>query len=364
MGRFGLLLVPVLVWSGMAQAADPRGSRGDASSVPLLARPPLDLSMPPPRMLPSEQARFNQLMTPPVLVEPFGSTNGTNGATGNNGNGNGNGQPREHISDNSFFIEEAYNQEPGIVQHIFNWVAFWDHDQGRTRNFDFLFTMELPIHSQDHQFSFTLPFLTFFEESEDGLFINEQGGFGDLLLTYRYQLFMDEGWQPAVAPRFSLILPTGDEGRDIGTGEVGYFFNLPVSKELDPFAFHFNAGFLYTPGVRTELDDGLLSPGRDLRAFNLGVSAIWLASYDLNFVLELFGLWSEELDDRGERDHESTVLINPGVRYAVFTSEDVQWVLGVSMPIGLSEDAPDYGLFLYMSVEHTFKKIPKNGNGH
>ena len=24
------------------------------------------------------------------------------------------------IQDNSFFIEEAYNQEPGVVQHIFN----------------------------------------------------------------------------------------------------------------------------------------------------------------------------------------------------------------------------------------------------
>ena len=24
------------------------------------------------------------------------------------------------IQDNSFFIEKAYNQEPGVVQHIFN----------------------------------------------------------------------------------------------------------------------------------------------------------------------------------------------------------------------------------------------------
>jgi hypothetical protein len=24
------------------------------------------------------------------------------------------------IQDNSFFIEEAYNQEPGVMQHIFN----------------------------------------------------------------------------------------------------------------------------------------------------------------------------------------------------------------------------------------------------
>jgi len=29
-------------------------------------------------------------------------------------------RPVDGISDNSFFIEEAYNQEAGVVQHIFN----------------------------------------------------------------------------------------------------------------------------------------------------------------------------------------------------------------------------------------------------
>ena len=29
----------------------------------------------------------------------------------------------EVISDNSFLIEEAYNQEPGVIQHIFNAVC-------------------------------------------------------------------------------------------------------------------------------------------------------------------------------------------------------------------------------------------------
>lgn len=28
--------------------------------------------------------------------------------------------PAKGIQDNSFFVEEAYNQEPGIVQHIIN----------------------------------------------------------------------------------------------------------------------------------------------------------------------------------------------------------------------------------------------------
>lgn len=27
----------------------------------------------------------------------------------------------EKIEDNSFLVEEAYNQEPGVIQHIFTW---------------------------------------------------------------------------------------------------------------------------------------------------------------------------------------------------------------------------------------------------
>jgi len=31
---------------------------------------------------------------------------------------------------NSFLIEEAYNQEPGVVQHVFNFVRGWDEGRG------------------------------------------------------------------------------------------------------------------------------------------------------------------------------------------------------------------------------------------
>ena len=58
------------------------------------------------------------------------------------------------IEDNSFLIEEAYNQEKGVVQHIFN--AYYSADSG-TRGWTFVFTQEWPVFFQNHQFSFTLP---------------------------------------------------------------------------------------------------------------------------------------------------------------------------------------------------------------
>ena len=46
----------------------------------------------------------------------------------------------------------------------------------------------------------------------------------------------------------------------------------------------------------------------------------------------------------------------PGVRWAPFTSGNTQWVLGAAVPIGLSRDATDISLFLYMSFEHPFNQ--------
>ena len=284
------------------------------------------------------------------------------------GKGNGNGdeekngkkeeKPPEHIKDNSFLVEEAYNQEPGVVQHIFNFVPTWDRTDGvSNRSFLFAYTMELPLCSQTHQFSFTMPVQLLQEQRP----APDQGGVGDIFLNYRLQFMVEDecpGW-PAVAPRFSLLLPTGDKDRGLGTGELGYQFLLPISKQIEPFAFHFNAGCTYVPGASVNLG-GAESPAHNLRSYNLGGSAIWLVNYEFNLMLELVAYWNEGLDNLGNRERSKIVILDPGFRWAAFTGDEVQWVLGVGLPIGLSRDAPDIGVFVYMSVEHDFKKKADN----
>ena len=102
------------------------------------------------------------------------------------------------IQDNSFLIEEAYNQEAGVVQHINSFA--------RDRNKDWLytFTQEWPVKSQKHQFSFTLPVQRAGSAPDGGK------GISDIALNYRYQLINRGGGDSsgvAVAPRISLLLP-------------------------------------------------------------------------------------------------------------------------------------------------------------
>ena len=60
----------------------------------------------------------------------------------------------EPIADNSFLIEEAYNQEAGVVQHISTFVR---PDGGGA--WAYSFTQEWPFPGMRHQLSYTIPVL-------------------------------------------------------------------------------------------------------------------------------------------------------------------------------------------------------------
>jgi hypothetical protein len=262
--------------------------------------------------------------------------------------------PAKGIQDNSFFVEEAYNQEPGIVQHIINVPAFF---MSGDKEVSFIFTQEWPIFSQTHQFSYTIPYT--FAESENGL--------EDIRLNYRLQALMEGERTPAFAPRFSLVTPTGDASKGFGHNRLGYEINLPFSKIVtERVTLNFNAGGALFPDVND----------RDLWNYNLGGSVIYAVSRDFNLMLEAVAFWEEDVADFAEIlpapatttkasaiiDRTVTALLSPGARYAFNLPNDLQIVVGAAAPIGLTSDSPDWGLFFYLSFEHPFMRT-HSGNG-
>lgn len=250
--------------------------------------------------------------------------------------------PVRGIMDNSFLVEEAYNQEPGVVQHIFTAMHSVERiSEPDDRAWDMSFTQEWPLFSQKHQVSYTIPF----SAVESGG--QSDHGFGDVLLNYRYQALFDEDTLTAFAPRFSLVLPTGDADEGFGDDTLGYQVNLPFSTALnDRWFAHANAGFTFLPDAGTGTEHDLLS-------YNLGASAIYAATEQLHLMLEWVGNWDEAIAGAGT-DREFASVISPGVRYALNFEGDTQLVLGLAAPIGLNDAAPDYGVFFYVSFEHGF----------
>ena len=255
-------------------------------------------------------------------------------------------RPVDGIMDNSFLVEEAYNQEPGVVQHILTGLYGVDKvGSPEKRTLDLAFTQEWPVFSQTHQFSYTVPYSFAWNRGQPS------SGVGDVLLNYRYQAYLNDKTLTGFAPRFSLVLPTGDADKGFGNDTLGYQWNLPFSTAIgDRWFVHANAGLTYLPNTGAGAADDLLN-------YNLGASAIYCASPRFNLMLEWIGTWNESAGDSGAIEREFSSVISPGIRYAFNFASGSQLVLGLAAPIGLTRSAPAIGVFFYFSFEHSF--VPK-----
>src|SRR6187549_1533550 len=118
------------------------------------------------------------------------------------------GQPS--IEDNSMLIEEAFNQEAGIIQHISNFVFSGG-------NFGYNYTQEIPLADVKHQFSFGVSYASFkkpMEAQQNRNFLTN--GLGDIFLNYRPLLWGKNEWA-LVIPRFTVIVPTGNARYGLGS---------------------------------------------------------------------------------------------------------------------------------------------------
>ncbi|MBI2929567.1 MAG: hypothetical protein HYY24_28215 [Verrucomicrobia bacterium] len=170
------------------------------------------------------------------------------------------------------------------------------------------------------------------------------------MLNYRYQICYEETNLRALAPRFSLVLPTGDERRGLGEDTLGYQWNVPFSTAMgDSWFLHLNAGLTYLPEAASARE-------RDLLHYHLGASTILAATRNVHFLVEWIGVWQEGPHPTRRLRHEFAALVSPGVRTAWSVGDSAQLVLGLGVPIGLTRSAPDVGVFLYLSFEHESRK--------
>lgn len=236
--------------------------------------------------------------------------------------------PAPAIADNSFLIEEAYNQERGVVQHISTWVRSLDAE-----SWVYTFTQEWPVSGQRSQLSYTIPL-----EGGDGTRI------GDMALNYRYQLAGAES-RAAVAPRVSVLVPTGSAASGAGAGGIGVQVNVPVSVDVAPWLVtHWNAGATVTPAASTT-------------TLSLGTSAIWRLRPALNVLVEMVWTESESVVGPGRTTRRRQLLVSPGVRWAFNFASGLQIVPGIALPQGLGPSRGESAVLLYLSFEHRFQRI-------
>jgi hypothetical protein len=207
--------------------------------------------------------------------------------------------PEWKIQDNSFLVEEAYNQEPRVVQHITVMTRDAQHRWTGT------FTQEWPAGGLAHQLSYTLPI----------------DGRSDALLNYRYQLIGSGETRVACSPRLSLIAGSRDD-RHFGVQAL-----VPVSVVInEQFVTHWNAGATTEKGDTT---------------WNGGASVIYAARPSVHLMLE--NVWNSS---------DRALVVSPGIRWAYDFKSGLQIVPGLAVPIDTKSH--EKAVLLYLSFEHPF----------
>jgi hypothetical protein len=240
------------------------------------------------------------------------------------------------IQDNSFLIEEAYNQTPGVVQTI----QTFSRTSG-SGDWVYTLTQEWPVPKESHQLSVTIPVQGASTDTA------RARGLGDVALNYRYQLVGNGDAKVAVSPRLTLVFPSGDRKRSLGAGGLGIQVSLPVSLVLsDHFVTHWNAGATFTPAAKDASGETA-----SLTIWNAGQSVVWLAHPRFNLLLETVVTSVQAFADVGGTERHVDVSVSPGARYAFNLPHDLQVVTGLAVPIGVGANHGQRSLLLYFSAE-------------
>lgn len=71
---------------------------------------------------------------------------------------------------------------------------------------------------------------------------SEGNGFGDISLDLKWRFYEINGWGFALKP--GVTFPSGDSDKGLGTGRATYHLYGIVTKEMEPWAFHLNLGYI------------------------------------------------------------------------------------------------------------------------
>jgi hypothetical protein len=235
------------------------------------------------------------------------------------------------IVDNSFFVEEAFNQDKGIFQNIFVW------SRDRSGAWEGSFTQEWPAPALTHQLSYTIPFAG----GESAAHV------GGVLLNYRYQALQEGSGRPAFAPRFSVILPTGRAVDD--SDRPGLQINLPFSKQTGAVYVHWNAGFTWLHGV----PDGARST-TSLTSPTVAGSLVWNTRSYLNVMLESVVAFEDAVTGIQQTARQRVVTVSPGVRGGWTLIGDRQIILGAAAPVTFAGGQHSTAVLTYFSYELPF----------
>lgn len=92
-----------------------------------------------------------------------------------------------------------------------------------------------------------------FKVEEDGETVSKENGFSDVSLELKWRFYERKGLSFALKP--GITFPTGDEKKGLGPGKETYSLFFITTKEIEPWAFHLNLGYIRNENKLDERKD-------------------------------------------------------------------------------------------------------------
>lgn len=242
------------------------------------------------------------------------------------------------IEDNSIFIDEAFNQDKGVQQHITTFSFFREE-------VILHYTHELPLINERHQLSVTVPYSISNSQNKN------YHGINDVTVAYQYWLLKKDNRLMAT-PGIAFQIPTGDTQVNNQSGFAGLTGYLALSKRIsDKLIIHTNGRLGYFKKIKSPNQSSDLElPPTKFHSGTSGISFVWLVSDKLNFLIENINTREHEFINN-KRKTNNQYTLNPGLR-TCFNSRNTQFVLGASCPTNLVKNKKtELGFLFYLSIE-------------
>ncbi len=170
-----------------------------------------------------------------------------------------------------------------------------------------------------------LPFL--FTRSEEGGSRDREEGIGDMSFEVKWRFYEASGLSLAFKPGISF--PTGEENRGLGTGRVGASAYFIATQEWEPWALHFNLGYIRNENKVDERKD----------LYHVSLAAEWEVA---EWVTIVGNVGTEANTDRSSDTPAAFIL--GGLIFPV-----TEWLdLDVGIKGGLTRPEADYALMAGM----------------
>lgn len=88
---------------------------------------------------------------------------------------------------------------------------------------------------------------------EDGEVTSKENGISDMSLELKWRFYEKDGLSLALKP--GMTLPTGDDEKGLGAGRATYGLYFITTKEIEPWTFHLNLGYVRNENKSDERKD-------------------------------------------------------------------------------------------------------------